>query len=128
MKNRAYSTILWVLLTMFCFRVFAQLFPYYFNSGYLPPFEDFRSGTLPYNVLVAFQFIIIAIYLTTCLRISNGSILAKHEKGKRLFILGSVYLAVMVTRYFLRMAMFPSERWLGGTIPIYFHVILATFI
>ena len=34
----------------------------------------------------------------------------------------------MVLRYFLYMYLVPEARWLHGTIPIIFHIDLATFI
>jgi hypothetical protein len=34
----------------------------------------------------------------------------------------------MVIRYVIRMNLYPDERWFGGTIPIIFHCVLATFI
>jgi len=128
MKSRPYSTILWILFLLFCFRVLAQLFQYFFNSELLPPFESFQSGTLPYGLLLIFQLIIILIYARIAFRVSKGTIIARKERGRRLVALGSIYLGVMLTRYMLRMAMFPSERWFGGTIPIFFHIILALFI
>ena len=34
----------------------------------------------------------------------------------------------MVIRYVIRMALYPPERWIGGSIPIVFHWVLAAFI
>jgi hypothetical protein len=42
--------------------------------------------------------------------------------------LALVYSAVMALRYCIRMARRPSARWLGGTIPIVFHCVLAAFL
>lgn len=53
---------------------------------------------------------------------------ANKVVGKRLLILGGAYAFIMIARYILRMTMFPSERWFGGSIPILFHVILASFL
>ena len=38
-----------------------------------------------------------------------------------------LYAAAMVVRYAIRMARRPDQRWTGGTIPIIFHLVLATF-
>ena len=48
--------------------------------------------------------------------------------GTLLLSVGSVYLAVMVIRYAIRMSLYPPERWTGGSIPIVFHWVLAAFI
>jgi uncharacterized protein len=128
MKNKPYSVILWVLFLLFCFRVSAQLTQYFFSVSFLPPFESWHSGTLSYPILVGFQVLIIALFITTCIRITNGSINLNYYKGKKLFSLGLIYAFLMVARYILRMSIFPAERWFGGAIPIFFHIVLASFI
>jgi len=39
-----------------------------------------------------------------------------------------IYLSAMVLRYILRMSFYPDQRWFGGTIPIFFHWVLAAFL
>lgn len=34
----------------------------------------------------------------------------------------------MILRYVIRMSLYPDERWMGGSIPIFFHWILASFL
>src|SRR5262245_15493014 len=34
----------------------------------------------------------------------------------------------MVIRYVIRMSLYPHERWAGGSIPIFFHWVLASFV
>ena len=41
---------------------------------------------------------------------------------------GIVYFLSMVVRYALRMSWYPEERWFGGTIPIIFHWVLASYL
>lgn len=48
--------------------------------------------------------------------------------GLNLLRFGSVYFGVMVVRYVIRMSLYPQERWTGGSIPIFFHWVLAGFI
>ena len=48
--------------------------------------------------------------------------------GKNLWIFGWIYLSAMVLRYILRMSFYPDQRWFGGTIPIFFHWVLAAFL
>lgn len=40
----------------------------------------------------------------------------------------AVYAGVMVLRYVLTMILHPEMRWLGNTIPITFHFVLAGFV
>ena len=38
-----------------------------------------------------------------------------------------LYFAAMIARYVIRMTRRPEQRWLGGTIPIIFHSVVAAF-
>jgi hypothetical protein len=40
----------------------------------------------------------------------------------------AIYAGAMVLRYISVMALHPEQRWLGGTIPIFFHFVLAVFL
>ena len=128
MKSKPYRFVLWILLFLFCFRVFSQLLQYFIPVSFLPPFEAWHSGTLSYPALVFFQFVIIFFYLRICIRMSAEKLQANKVVGKRLLVLGGAYAFIMVSRYVLRMTMFPSERWFGGSIPILCHVIWASFL
>jgi hypothetical protein len=93
--------------------------------------NEWQSGLLPYPVLLFFQFVIIAL----CGRIVRdyargiGFWTEPHRKwGKGIMIFGVVYFLSMVVRYSLRMHLHPEARWFGGTIPIFLHCILATFV
>ncbi len=46
------------------------------------------------------------------------------------FLIGfsAVYAGGMALRYILTMIFRPEMRWLGGTIPIFFHFVLAAFL
>ena len=43
-------------------------------------------------------------------------------------VLGAIYAGTMVVRYVATMWLHPELRWLTGTILIWFHLVLATFI
>jgi hypothetical protein len=43
-------------------------------------------------------------------------------------VLATIYAGAMVVRYAVRMARRPEERWFGGTIPIVFHLVLASYV
>ena len=48
--------------------------------------------------------------------------------GCLLLGLGSVYVLAMIVRYVIRMSLYPDQRWFGGCLPIFFHLILAGFL
>jgi uncharacterized protein len=52
----------------------------------------------------------------------------KARTGMILMMLGAIYAGVMVVRYVATMWLHPELRWFTGTIPIWFHLVLATFI
>jgi hypothetical protein len=53
---------------------------------------------------------------------------AQPQTLKWIRIFGIVYMVAMILRYALRMALMPEARWLGGTIPIWFHLVLAAWV
>jgi hypothetical protein len=52
----------------------------------------------------------------------------KPRTGIILQVLAGIYAQTMVVRYVLTMALHPELRWFTGTIPIWFHFVLAAFI
>ena len=52
----------------------------------------------------------------------------RRRLGSGLLTVGSVYLLVMLLRYAVRMWLYPHERWTGGSIPIFFHWVLASWL
>ena len=129
---RTTALILWALLLLFVGRVAGQLLAAAgWGGGLLPPFERWHSGILPYPALVAAQVLIIAAYAKVCLDFTRGRgwfVRWRPGLGRGLLVFAALYWAAMITRYVVRMARMPDERWLGGTIPIFFHFVLATFI
>lgn len=128
---RRIAPVLWFLLAVFILRVVGQMFVAAGMPGFLPPMEEWQSGILPYPLLVVFQLLIIALFGKICLDMSGGKgffSVPKRLLGKGLLIFGAVYLAAMISRYIIRMALCPEARWFGGTIPIFLHCDLAVFI
>jgi hypothetical protein len=128
---RTTAVILWVLLLLFVGRVAGQLLVAAGWGGALPPFERWSSGILPYPVLVAAQVLIIALYAKVCLDFTRGRgffVRPRRGLGRGLLIFAALYWTAMIARYVVRMTRMPEQRWLGGTIPIFFHFVLATFI
>lgn len=103
----------------------------FWGVPFLPPMKEWQSGLLPYRVLLISQFLIIAVFCKVALDFTTESgyfLLPNARLGKGLFVFGSIYLGAMIARYIIRMALYPDQRWFGGTIPIFFHWVLASFI
>jgi putative CocE/NonD family hydrolase len=126
-----YASLLTVLLGLFVFRVLAQGAIALGWGRFLPPWEEWFSGLVPYRQLLVSQLLIVAIYGAVCVQFwrGNGPVVTPRPwLGHALLTVGSVYLSVMLIRYAIRMSLYPLERWTGGAIPIFFHWVLAAFL
>jgi hypothetical protein len=123
--------LLWALLFAFCCRVLGQALVAFFHVTWLPPMEAWYSGLMAYPLLLPTQLLIIGIYAKVCVDLTRGDgcfVRARPMFGRGVLWFGYVYLAAMIIRYIIRMGLNPEERWFGGTIPIFFHWVLAGFI
>ena len=126
-----YVLALWALLGLFTLRVFAQALVAVGYGGFLPPWEEWFSGLVPYPQLLASQIIIMLGYGKVCVDFTRRRgflVTPRRWMGTLLLGVGSVYFGVMVIRYVIRMSLYPLERWTGGAIPIFFHWVLAGLI
>ena len=123
--------LLWALLFAFCCRVLGQALVAFVHVTWLPPMEAWYSGLMAYPLLLPTQLLIITIYTKVCWDFTRGNgcfVQARPMFGRGVLWFGYIYLAAMVLRYIIRMGLNPEERWFGGTIPIFFHWVLACFI
>jgi len=129
--SRRYFWILLFLLFLFCLRVIGQMLVAFLHVSFLPPMKEWFSGLLPYPELLVSQFLIIFLFSKICFDFYRGRgyfVQPSGRLGRNLKIFGWIYLCAMVLRYVLRMSLYPDQRWFGGTIPIFFHYVLASFI
>lgn len=130
-QSQKYAALLCLLLALFCLRVIGQMLVTFLEVSYLPPMEEWYSGLIPYPLLLVSQFLIILLCTKVCVDFTreNGFFVNPRRRlGSGLVIFGSVYFVVMVIRYVIRMSLYPHERWTGGSIPIFFHWVLASAI
>ena len=113
---------------LFAVRVVGQLLVYWRAPDWLPPMERWASGLLPYRLLLGFQVLTLLLMTFVAVAIAlgwPGTADRWPALGGLVVLVASVYAFSMLVRYGLRMARRPDERWLGGTIPIVFHLVLA---
>lgn len=130
-KARRLALWLWLLFVLFCLRVIGQLLVAVWRVPFLPPMEEWFSGLVPYPLLLAAQVLVIALLATVCVQFSRGDgwfVRPRRGFGVGLLGFGFLYLGVMLARYLIRMAVYPEERWFGGSIPIFFHWLLAAYV
>ena len=125
------AALLWLLLIAFVGRVVGQALVAFADVRWLPPMEAWMSGLLGYPYLLLSQVVIIAVYAKVCTDFSRGrgwAVLPRRFMARGVLYFGYLYFAGMILRYVLQMILLPETRWLGGTIPIFFHLVLATFL
>ncbi|HEX6438902.1 MAG TPA: hypothetical protein VF182_17330 [Candidatus Binatia bacterium] len=120
-----------ILTLLFALRVLGQALVVFFSVDWLPPSEHWFSGLIPYPILLGVQLVMLAVMVKIASEIRRGrGFFAKPRPGCCRFLVACsiLYAASMILRYILTMTYRPDMRWFGGTIPIFFHWVLAAFL
>ena len=125
--RRAHAALLWLLLALFCFRVAAQLAAAATPLPFLPAFEAWHSGALPYPALVAAQLVIVVLYAWMARGI-GGRTRPRPRLGRSLLLFGSLYFTCMAVRLVLGATLLSGSSWWCAPIPSIFHLVLAGFL
>ena len=128
---KSYAVILGVLAFAFLLRVAGQLLVANFEIGFLPPMEEWYSGLIPYPILLVLQALLLGVQLSISRDLWRGSgffSIPRPRAGAVLRIFSYIYFGAMVLRYVITMSAFPERRWFVGTIPIFFHWVLAAYL
>ena len=126
-----YGPILALLTLLFLLRILGQALVVFAAVGWLPANEQWFSGLIPYPILLTIQIIMLAgmAKITADIWRVEGYFATLRPNWSPMMVGFSVLYAVgMVARYLLTMIFRPDMRWLGGTIPIFFHFVLAGFV
>jgi hypothetical protein len=126
-----YPALLAGLTFLFVLRVLGQLAVALFEPSWLPPFERWYSGLMPYPLLLPTQLLMVAAMIKIVADVARGSGLFVRlgpRIGRFLVWCSYAYAAGMVVRYVITMSLHPELRWFTGTIPIWFHLVLAAFL
>jgi len=121
---------MWLLTVLLFGRVVGQLIVYFYAPKFLPPMGQWQSGLVPYPFLVSVQVVVLALMASISLDFTRGFgfWMDPHPRlGLVVLWWSYLYFGAMVVRYILRMSRRPDQRWLGGTIPIIFHCVVAFF-
>jgi ABC-type transport system involved in cytochrome c biogenesis permease subunit len=108
-----------------------QVLVAFFGVTFLPPMSEWYSALITYPVLLPIQIVILFLQTKISLDIWGGvGFFARRRPraGRALCWFSYVYFLAMVVRYVLTMYLYPERRWLSGTIPIFFHWVLATYV
>ncbi|MDP3938603.1 MAG: hypothetical protein Q8R92_10770 [Deltaproteobacteria bacterium] len=130
-KSLTVAVWLCALTFLFFLRVLGQFLVAFFHVSWLPPMEAWMSGLLPYPWLLASQVLILLLQAKICTDFLRGSgyFTGDRRRGAALVQWFAVFYATsMAVRYVLTMSLHPERRWFGGTIPIWFHFVLAAYL
>ncbi len=116
------------LLLLFCFRVLAQLLQAWRPVPFLPPFDAWASGAVPYRLLVVAQVVIIGACVRVIVRLFKGVVRPSANTGRLLLVLGGLYFGAMCGRLVIGLTVAPDHVWFGATLPTLFHLVLASFL
>lgn len=128
--STTYAPWLWIFTILIVGRVLGQIVVVLFAPRWLPPMHQWQSGVLPYPALLAGQIVVLWLMFSISIDYTRGSgfwVEPHPSLGLAAVIWSCVYACAMVVRYVIRMTRRPDQRWLGGTIPIVFHTIVAAF-
>ncbi len=123
------APVLWLLTGLFAVRVAGQVLVVVRGPSWLPPMDDWNL--VPYRFLLPVQLLVVGvmIWIDTSFSTSSGPPVDRAETlGWALMGFSTLYAGAMVVRYVVRMRRRRAARWFGGTIPIVFHLVLATYL
>ncbi len=130
-SQRSYALLLAGLAFAFFLRVLGQLIVVIFEPAFLPPREEWYSGLIPYPILLPIQMAMLGVQWAISRDLWRGAgrfATPRPRMGEWLRRLSVLYFAVMLIRYVVVMTLYPERRWFGGTIPIFFHWVLAAYL
>jgi hypothetical protein len=127
-SSRDYAPWLWLFLALFIVRVIAQPIALLTSAPFLPPFESWHSGVLPYPALVGAQLLIIAWLARTAWHFSRGDVTPHYRLGVRVLVFGGLYFATMLARLVLGLTVLSTNRWFSSILPTIFHLVLASYL
>lgn len=129
MTNAAWA-VLALCAVLFALRVLGQVVVAVYAPRWLPAMEHWYSGLLPYRYLLPAQIVLLAVMILIAADVyrMDGLFAASgwQAVAAPLRVLAVIYFLAMVVRYTLTMVYRPERRWFKRTIPIWFHMVLAT--
>ena len=123
------ALVLWLFTGLFVLRVSGQILVALRPRSWLPPMAQWNF--IPYPILLPIQlvFVVVMVWIDQSFSTQTGVITVKHsDTGNYLIIFSALYALSMAIRYVRRMLVQPDQRWFGGTIPIVFHLVLASYL
>ncbi|MCB0325780.1 MAG: CocE/NonD family hydrolase, partial [Bdellovibrionales bacterium] len=131
MRAERMTPLLAILLGLFVGRVLGQLLVSLWEPSFLPPFEQWQSGTISYPSLLAIQCLLIFAGAHVLRRAQAQSLPKRPLWGYGLVLLSSVYAACTLLRaisYLAYLHGIIATPVMPAWVPIPFHFVIAGFI
>ncbi len=126
--SQSYAKWLWLCTGLFSIRVIAQAISLIFPSDFLPAFESWHGGVLPYRALLTTQLLILFWLVWTARQISLNGIYPSRRLGLVITIFAILYFTIMLLRLLLGLTIFSEHRWFASYLPAFFHLVLASYL
>lgn len=121
-----YALGLALLTGLFALRVVAQ--PLALVLDFLPAFETWHSGALPYAGLVVCQLMILTGMTGIAWLLYRGRLRPNRRLGRLLILLGSLYMVSMLVRLGMGSSLYAGDPWFDRPLPTLFHFVLAGYL
>lgn len=129
MTRAAQSTrLLGALALLFFVRVLVQLVQFIGEVSWLPSFEQWQSGALPYQILLLFQALILLVMAWVLVGVRNQAARLPAGLRRPVEMFGYAYGAFMVFRFVAGFTFAKGHDWLDNPLPSVFHIVLASFV
>jgi hypothetical protein len=126
--RRGHAALLLALLMLFAGRVTAQLLQRLWPTPFLPSFDAWQSGLLPYGLLLASQLIILLAIAHQAVQIWRGRTVPLRRVGTVLLVLGAVYFAGASFRLAAGLSFLSDQPFFAAYLPSLFHMVLAAVV
>ena len=132
LRDRHRPSLLIMALVVLCLaflgRVLTQLWQTIAAVDFLPPFESWHSGALPYPLLLFSQGLILAVQIMVIRTLAGLELRLGRRTNVALGVFGALYFSFMSFRLFAGFTLLTGHSWFDAPLPSFFHLVLATFV
>ena len=128
-QPRQIALLLWFFTVLFISRVVGQILVALKPRAWLPPMSHWNF--IPYPMLLPIQLIFIVVMVWIDISFTSGAgvfVVKNPAVGVFLIWFSALYALSMLVRYTVKVACHADRRWFTGTIPIVFHLVLASYL
>lgn len=127
-RDRRHALGLALLTGLFAVRVAAQPLSALADVPFLPGFDAWHSGALPYPLLVLSQLVILGAMVAVTRAMWRGTLITRPRLGPWLLGAAAAYAIVMTARLTLGATTLRGDAWFDRPLPSAFHLVLAAYL